>query len=221
MLGWVGVKNQLLGVTCEGTTKTVFQIGHPTSAVGCVSNTVQDVYVEGAAGTNVFEIGPNSVDTAILNPFVTSIGTGQTYLDGGVGTRIYAAETHTLPTKGFVLTQPSPSHPPVVRGQYPGVRLSDPEKGTQLTLRNSFSFSSGSSFFTADDGTNNLLGVGTVQAQLYAPTLLLNNGGLGIYSGTGVPSPTFTAGNGSLYLRRDGSAGSTLYVREAGGWIAK
>lgn len=215
-----GAKNQLLGVTCEGTTKTVFQIGHPTSPVGCVSNTVQDVYVEGADGANVFQIGENSVDTAILNPFVTSVGTGQTYVDAGIGTRIYAAEAHALPTKGFVLVQSSAAYPPVVRGPYPGLRLSDPGNGTDLNLRNSSSYSSGSSFFTADDGTKNLLSVGYVEAKLHAPTLLLNNSKLGIYSGTG--EPTVDADNGSLYLRRDGGAGSsTLYVREAGRWIGK
>lgn len=215
----VGAKNQLLGVTCEGIVKTVFDIGHPTSPVGCVSNSVQDVYVEGAAGANVFQIGQNSVDTAILNPFVTSIGTGQTYIDGGVGTRIYAAEAHTLPTKGLVLAQPSAVHLPVVRGPYPGVRLSDSQNKTELNLRNSSSFSGGSSFFTADDGTKNLMSVGFVEAKLHAPTLLLNDSKLGIYSGIG--EPAIDAVNGSLYLRRDGKAGSSLYVLEDGKWKQK
>ena len=40
-----------------------------------------------------------------------------------------------------------------------------------------------------------------------------------ILSGTGVP--TMPIANGSLYLRLDGVAGSTLYVREAGAWAAK
>jgi hypothetical protein len=40
-----------------------------------------------------------------------------------------------------------------------------------------------------------------------------------ILSGTGVPTMPVT--NGSLYLRLDGVAGSTLYVREAGAWVAK
>jgi hypothetical protein len=45
------------------------------------------------------------------------------------------------------------------------------------------------------------------------------NGGISILTGTGVPS--MTAPNGSLYTRQDGGAGSTLYVREAGAWVAK
>lgn len=40
-----------------------------------------------------------------------------------------------------------------------------------------------------------------------------------ILTGNGPPSDT--APNGSVYLRSDGGAGSTLYVREAGAWVAK
>ena len=46
-----------------------------------------------------------------------------------------------------------------------------------------------------------------------------------IYSGTGSPETVVTAGVGSLYLRTDGGANTTLYVKESGagntGWIAK
>lgn len=37
----------------------------------------------------------------------------------------------------------------------------------------------------------------------------------------GVGEPSADAPNGSIYQRRDGGAGSTLYVREAGRWVAK
>lgn len=44
-------------------------------------------------------------------------------------------------------------------------------------------------------------------------------------SGTGSPESVVTAGIGTLYLRTDGGAGTTLYVKESGtgatGWIAK
>jgi hypothetical protein len=46
-----------------------------------------------------------------------------------------------------------------------------------------------------------------------------------LYSGTGTPESNVTAGVGSLYLRTDGGAGTTLYVKESGagntGWVAK
>jgi hypothetical protein len=47
---------------------------------------------------------------------------------------------------------------------------------------------------------------------------------VGIYQGTGDPEGAATAGVGSLYLRTDGGAGSSLYVKESGagntGWKA-
>jgi hypothetical protein len=47
----------------------------------------------------------------------------------------------------------------------------------------------------------------------------------GIYSGTGSPEGVTTAPVGSLFLRRDGGASTTLYVKESGsgntGWVAK
>lgn len=46
-----------------------------------------------------------------------------------------------------------------------------------------------------------------------------------LYTGTGSPETVVTAGVGSLYLRTDGGAGTTLYVKESGtgntGWIGK
>lgn len=46
-----------------------------------------------------------------------------------------------------------------------------------------------------------------------------------IMSGTGAPESVVTASVGTLYLRSDGGAGTTLYVKESGtgntGWSAK
>jgi hypothetical protein len=46
-----------------------------------------------------------------------------------------------------------------------------------------------------------------------------------VYSGLGSPETVVTALVGSLYLRLNGAAGTTLYVKESGtgnvGWIAK
>lgn len=48
---------------------------------------------------------------------------------------------------------------------------------------------------------------------------------IGIYNGTGSPETIVTARVGSLFLRRDGGANTTLYVKESGtgntGWVAK
>ena len=44
-------------------------------------------------------------------------------------------------------------------------------------------------------------------------------------SGRGAPEGAVSASVGALYLRQDGAAGSTLYVKESGtgptGWVAK
>jgi len=46
-----------------------------------------------------------------------------------------------------------------------------------------------------------------------------------IVTGTGSPESVVTARVGSLYLRQDGGAGTTLYVKESGtsntGWVPK
>ncbi|HYB97513.1 MAG TPA: hypothetical protein VEC57_00070 [Candidatus Limnocylindrales bacterium] len=68
---------------------------------------------------------------------------------------------------------------------------------------------------TADDGG---------YAELHALRLLLS-GTTQIRAGTGTPEGAVTAPVGSLFLRTDGGASTTLYVKESGagntGWIAK
>lgn len=54
-------------------------------------------------------------------------------------------------------------------------------------------------------------------------TLTLNQ--MPIFKGTGSPNGVLTANVGCLYLRTDGGASTTLYVKESGsgntGWVAK
>lgn len=46
-----------------------------------------------------------------------------------------------------------------------------------------------------------------------------------VFSGVGTPESNVSAGVGALYLRIDGGASTTLYVKESGtgdtGWVAK
>jgi hypothetical protein len=48
---------------------------------------------------------------------------------------------------------------------------------------------------------------------------------LGVLSGSGTPEGNVTAPVGTLYRRKDGGAGTTLYVKESGtgasGWVGK
>lgn len=50
-------------------------------------------------------------------------------------------------------------------------------------------------------------------------------GGTRVFGGGGTPEGSSTAPPGSLYLRSDGGAGTTFYVKESGtgntGWVAK
>jgi hypothetical protein len=75
------------------------------------------------------------------------------------------------------------------------------------------------------EGTSSL---GTLSANgltLFTTKLSLDSGLTGITVGTGSPETVVNANVGSLFLRKDGGAGTTLYVKESGtgstGWIAK
>lgn len=54
---------------------------------------------------------------------------------------------------------------------------------------------------------------------------LLFTSSVGIFQGTGSPEGAVTAGIGSLFMRTDGGAATSLYVKESGagntGWVAK
>lgn len=58
---------------------------------------------------------------------------------------------------------------------------------------------------------------------IHAKAILLN--GVRIITGKGSPLNVVVAPVGSLYLRQDGGANTTLYIKEslttAGGWVAK
>lgn len=85
----------------------------------------------------------------------------------------------------------------------------------------------------ASGSTINLLASGTTVATWNSSTKAMNNyGPIGvqntnalIYAGNGDPQNNVTAQIGSLYLRTNGGANTTLYVKESGtgntGWVAK
>jgi hypothetical protein len=59
-----------------------------------------------------------------------------------------------------------------------------------------------------------------------ASALQILGNGVIVRAGTGTPEGSLTANRGSLYLRTDGGAGTTFYVKESGmntstGWAAK
>jgi hypothetical protein len=74
-------------------------------------------------------------------------------------------------------------------------------------------------------GTDNDDNAMTLQGNVLSVPTGVNIGASQIRTGTGSPEAVVTAPRGSLYLRTDGGAGTTLYVKESGtgntGWIAK
>ena len=78
-------------------------------------------------------------------------------------------------------------------------------------------------------GTNNAQNIGgggtNRWATINAETLALGSAAIPIRTGTGTPEGVVTAAVGSIFLRTNGGAGTTLYVKESGtgntGWVAK
>ena len=89
-------------------------------------------------------------------------------------------------------------------------------QGTDARIRN------GSGAVSIQSQTGSHLELGNVAGQgmrIEDGQLEFTTTGVEFLSGNG--PPTADAPNGSVYLRADGGAGSTFYVREAGVWIAK
>lgn len=67
--------------------------------------------------------------------------------------------------------------------------------------------------------------VGVIEAFRELALILDKVTELPIYTGSGSPESVVSAGIGSLFLRTDGGASTTLYVKESGtgttGWVAK
>ena len=89
-------------------------------------------------------------------------------------------------------------------------------KGQDARLRNQ----NGSVKVQASPGSPAELGdTNGIGLRVNAGALTLTGSGVQILSGSG--APTAAAPDGSLYLRTDGAAGTTLYVRTGGVWVAK
>jgi hypothetical protein len=222
-----GNKNRIISPTCEGITGVTFNIGNPDSIYGCVDIEIQGLYQEGAEGLTVFKVQPNVYRTVINNPYITSIGTtGTDLVDEGIDTQYwYSGAKIKFSTEGLQLNMPSSTMKPVVYGAYPGWDLTDSANNVTLRIQNGSNFSEGTEFvgFYDQTGSRYIAQLGTVTSQMHAYNLLLQNGLVGIYSGTGSPEGVVTANNGSVYYRTDGSQGTAMYIKETGsgttGWI--
>lgn len=83
---------------------------------------------------------------------------------------------------------------------------------TRWTIRNN------GNFLPHSDNSFNIGSLSLKPSNIFSMMYTFDSG-VSITSGAGVP--TSTPPNGSLYLRNDGSFGTTYYVREGGIWVPK
>lgn len=78
---------------------------------------------------------------------------------------------------------------------------------------------------TVNGGGNNAATLSAAGVLSIRSTLSVSNTAAVIRSGTGTPEAVVTAPVGSMFLRTDGGAGTTLYIKESGagntGWVGK
>lgn len=96
-----------------------------------------------------------------------------------------------------------------------------PEQIMPGSLVSAITLGDGTGSIASESGGLQISGDGTVTlAQIDTTT-----SGVSIFIGTGTPEAVVTASVGSLFLRTDGGASTTLYVKESGtgntGWVAK
>lgn len=77
----------------------------------------------------------------------------------------------------------------------------------------------------AGDGTQGLLIAPSTGRVTFSNTIRVNNTVASVNSGTGSPEGVLTAAVGSIFMRTDGGASTTLFVKESGagntGWVGK
>lgn len=101
------------------------------------------------------------------------------------------------------------------------------DAGVEVVLMNAASVGEASQLFKGykDGSPNDLFAIGDTNTTFQAENVLLRNSGLGLRSGAGSPEGAVTAPVGALFLRINGAAATSLYVKETGtgntGWVAK
>ena len=187
------------------------------------------LYIEGSAGEN-FTLHTNAEDTGIFGFFGTGMvfnNTGtRTQLHGPGLTQMFAGNSGSQ--KWEVEMQGSNTRAPkfVSLSGTAEIELVDASANTVSIINGTITSGAERSFEVRDNAEANLIRCGSASAMIAGADLYLNNdSGFGIFSGTGSPEGAQIAGVGSLFIRTDGGASTSLYVKESGtsntGWAAK
>lgn len=169
----------------------------------------------------------------VNNGFIGGFVTGGTGTDNGSYTRFSIAGGTKSHIQGVSaadywkvqMINGALNRPQFVGSTFPSIGLEN-SSGTEVVLANGASTSSATDYFGvyADD-LSLLLKAGLSSATVRAPTINLANSSVGITVSSGSPEGAFAAPVGSIYLRTDGGAGTTLYVKQSGtgntGWVGK
>lgn len=219
-----GTGNSFHGVTFEGCD-IANDIGS-ASTRGATSNSFFGCYYE--ANTTNRKVAANSYAAQWYGTFVTggvdaNSGVATTFDDGGV----YQKYAGNSGTEVWEVIQAGLRRPRIRGTIEPGFDLVN-NAATDVTIANGAATSTLRSYFRIliNNASTILADIGTGFAKFAATNICLNNDNdFGIFSGTGSPEGVVTAKVGSLYLRTNGGASTTLYVKESGtgntGWVAK
>jgi hypothetical protein len=214
----------LFAHTFENCTNELL-IGSAAGTRGCQAVNLFGCYFEGSAGG--YTIYANATDTQIIGGFATGVAN----TNSGVNTTIFNSAQFQFPVtnnaNSFNLIQANATNKPQVKGSTePGWRLNN-SAGNWLDIANGAATSSASDYLRVTDVLGRiLLKSGAASAQFYASQLSLGNQSTtSIFVGSGSPEAVITATVGSLYMRTNGGAGTSLYVKETGsgntGWVGK
>lgn len=187
-----------------------------------VAEISQDIKLTKTGQTRIYNSGAGTDSIKIGGGAGVEV---ETYTSGSFSTKFKITQAGNVSTKGDIELEKSGA-----TRIYNNQNLSD-----SITLggANGIDFQTWTSGFTTKvklTAAGNL-GVGTespsekldVNGTVKATSVTV--GSAKIFSGTGSPESVIAAGVGSLYMRTDGGAGTSLYVKESGsgttGWVAK
>ena len=189
---------------------------------------------EAVGGTYTFS-GPVSVDDTTDS---TSTTTGSVHTDGGLGVAkaSFFGDDITLTGSGRIFkildTGSNASHLTATIGNLSGSLVVERPGANQGYAALRYAGNSASLALQSLNGTEFTLTKTTGGDVIASGNMILASGkgidfnfGPEILSGTGTPEGAVTAAIGSMYLRADGGAGTSMYIKESGtgntGWAAK